>query len=72
MDANISAYDLASSYMVGYEAAIKGGCLGIMCAYNSVNGKPCCANSELLETLRVDWNFSGYESSSQQTEGNPS
>ena len=35
MDANISAYDLASSYMVGYETAIKGGCLGIMCAYNS-------------------------------------
>jgi len=32
MDAKISAYDLAQSYMVGYEIAIKGGALGIMCA----------------------------------------
>ena len=54
MDANISAYDLAQSYMVGYEIAIKGGALGIMCAYNMVNGKPSCANAELLETLRGD------------------
>eukprot|EP01052_Picozoa_sp_SAG31_P017231 SAG31_NODE_1170_length_9560_cov_3.537031_2_plen_86_part_00 len=37
IDANISAYDLASSYMPGYETAIKhGGALGIMCAYNMV------------------------------------
>lgn len=61
IDANISAYDLASSYMIGYETAIKqGNCLGIMCSYNAVNGKPTCANPELLQTLRGDWGFEGY------------
>ena len=61
IDANISAYDLASSYMPGYETAIKqGNALGIMCAYNMVNGKPACANPELLKVLRDDWNFRGY------------
>lgn len=39
MDANISAYDLASSYMVGYETAIKGGTLGVMCACAWVNAE---------------------------------
>ena len=60
MDANISAYDLATSYMPGYETAIKGGALGIMCAYNMVNGKPACANPALHATLREDWGFEGY------------
>jgi len=61
IDANISAYDLASSYMPGYETPIReGNALGIMCSYNSVNGKPTCANPELLKVLREDWGFEGY------------
>ena len=40
--------------------AIKGGALGIMCAYNMVNGKPACANPALHVTLRQDWGFKGY------------
>lgn len=61
IDANISAYDLASSYMPGYETPIReGNALGIMCSYNSVNGKPTCANPELLKVLRDDWGFEGY------------
>src|SRR6201996_1257667 len=32
-----------------------------MCAYNSVNGSPACANHDLLEkTLRQAWKFNGY------------
>src|ERR1700685_1019040 len=32
-----------------------------MCAYNSLNGPPACANSVLLqEHLRTDWGFHGY------------
>jgi beta-glucosidase len=32
-----------------------------MCAYNSLNGQPACANSALLdEHLRRDWGFHGY------------
>jgi beta-glucosidase-like glycosyl hydrolase len=50
MDANISAYDLASSYMVGYEIAIKGGALGVMCAYNAVNGKVSLPRTRALDS----------------------
>ena len=33
----------------------------VMCAYNSINGEPACANKFLLEdTLRGAWNFNGY------------
>jgi beta-glucosidase len=32
-----------------------------MCAYNSLNGQPACANDALLEEhLRRDWGFQGY------------
>jgi beta-glucosidase len=33
----------------------------VMCAYNSINGEPACANSFLLEdSLRKSWGFDGY------------
>src|SRR5205085_8801381 len=33
----------------------------IMCAYNSIDGVPACANAELLQgRLRDAWRFSGY------------
>ncbi len=32
-----------------------------MCSYNSVDGKPACANPRLLEDiLRKQWGFQGY------------
>ena len=32
-----------------------------MCAYNSINGQPACANEFLLQDqLRGKWNFQGY------------
>ena len=37
------------------------GALGTMCSYNSVDGIPSCANTELLQKkLRHDWKYSGY------------
>ena len=37
------------------------GALGTMCSYNSVDGVPSCANTDLLQTkLRHDWDYSGY------------
>ncbi len=36
----------------------------IMCAYNSINGEPACANTMLLkDILRRDWKFQGYVTS---------
>jgi beta-glucosidase-like glycosyl hydrolase len=70
IDCNISEYDLASSYMPGYETPIReGNALGIMCSYNAVNGKPTCANPELLKVLREDWGFEGYITSDSDSCG---
>jgi beta-glucosidase len=54
--------DLADSYLPHFEAAVtEGRAYSVMCAYNSVDGKPACANPRLLEdTLRKQWGFQGY------------
>jgi beta-glucosidase len=61
-DAVVSETDLEESYLPHFEAAIKeGGAYSVMCAYNSVDGKPACANPLLLDDiLRKQWGFQGY------------
>jgi beta-glucosidase len=61
-DAVITDADLFESYLPHFEAAIKeGGAYSVMCAYNSIDGKPACANPRLLdEILRKQWGFQGY------------
>jgi beta-glucosidase len=61
-DAVVTDTDLYESYLPHFEAAIKeGGAYSVMCAYNSIDGKPACANPRLLdEILRQQWGFSGY------------
>jgi len=61
-DAVVDERDLRDSYLPQFEAAIKdGGAQSVMCAYNSVDGAPACANRPLLEEiLRKQWGFSGY------------
>ena len=65
MDVNLSAQDLVDSYLPPFQTCVEEGKVsGIMCAYNSVNGEPCCANSWLLDTLlRQAWAFDGYVTS---------
>jgi beta-glucosidase len=61
-DAVVSEKDLRETYLPHFEAAIKdGGAYSVMCAYNSVDGLPACANPRLLEDiLRKEWGFTGY------------
>ena len=61
-DAEIDERDLRDTYLPQFRAAIQeGGANSVMCAYNSVDGKPACANSRLLDQiLRHEWNFNGY------------
>jgi beta-glucosidase len=61
-DAVISEQDLRATYLPHFEAAIKeGGAFSVMCAYNSVDGQPACANTRLLgDILRKEWGFKGY------------
>src|SRR6185312_7332687 len=49
-DAKASEYDLDHTYLVAFKAAItEGKADSIMCVYNSVNGEPGCANTDLLQ-----------------------
>ncbi len=61
-DAQPSREDLAATYLPAFRATLaEGGAYSVMCAYNSVDGAPACANTFLLqETLRGAWHFNGY------------
>jgi beta-glucosidase len=60
-----SPHDLEDTYLPAFRATIvEGHADSIMCAYNSIDGAPACANKMLLqETLRGAWNFQGYVTS---------
>ncbi len=59
---NISDFDLYDSYLPAFEITVKDAKVeSVMCAYNSLNGLPCCGNNKILESiLRDDWKFDGY------------
>jgi beta-glucosidase len=61
-DAVPSERDLYETYLPQFERAVREGHVGgVMGAYNSVDGVPCCANSFLLtDLLRKQWGFDGY------------
>jgi beta-glucosidase len=59
---DISAHDLEDTYLPAFRAAVtEAHAQSVMCAYNSINGSPACANAMLLkEHLRDAWHFDGY------------
>ncbi len=61
-DARISEYDLVNTYLAAFRAAVtEGRADSIMCVYNSVDGVPGCASTDLLQKrLREQWGFQGY------------
>ena len=62
VDVKASRHDMEDTYLPAFRATvIEGKAESVMCAYNSLNGQPACANSVLLqEHLRKDWGFQGY------------
>ena len=60
-----SNYDLWDTYLPAFkELVVKANVAGVMCAYNAINGQPCCASDLLLtDILRRQWNFTGYVTS---------
>lgn len=62
IDVKISLHDEEDTYLAAFrQAIVEGKADSIMCAYNSINGEPACANKFLLQdTLRDAWNFKGY------------
>ena len=61
VDVTVSPRDLEDTYLPAFRATVMAGAGSVMCAYNSVDGKPACAQPALLqEHLRDDWKFQGY------------
>lgn len=59
---NVSPHDLEDTYLPAFRATIVDAHAdSIMCAYNSIDGAPACANTMLLQhVLRHQWHFHGY------------
>jgi beta-glucosidase len=61
-DVTVSKHDELDTYLPAFRATVvEGKADSVMCAYNSINGQPACANQFLLEDeLRGKWKFQGY------------
>lgn len=61
-DARPSLFDLWDTYLPAFRDLVtKAKVHGVMCAYNRLDGKPCCGNDPLLGgILRNQWKFDGY------------
>jgi beta-glucosidase len=60
-NATASKKDLNDTYLPAFHALVNAGVESVMCAYNSTNGEPCCANNYLIkDVLRGKWNFKGH------------
>ena len=64
-DVDPTPHDLEDTYLPAFRATItEGKAASTMCAYNSIDHKPACANTYLLvDTLRKAWGFKGYVTS---------
>jgi beta-glucosidase len=58
-------YDLWNTYLPAFKELItKANVAGVMCAYNAVDGQPCCGSDLLMtDILRNRWKYTGYVTS---------
>jgi beta-glucosidase len=61
-DVTVSKHDELDTYLPAFRATVtEAKADSVMCAYNSINGQPACANEFLLQDqLRGKWRFQGY------------
>lgn len=64
-NAVVSKYDLWDTYLPAFRAlVVEGKVSGVMCAYNAIEGQPCCGSDLLMNAiLRNKWGFTGYVTS---------
>lgn len=57
----VTKQDLEDTYNAPFKSCVfDGNVASIMCSYNMMNGKPTCADKELLEdTVRGEWKLNG-------------
>ncbi|KAF3457102.1 hypothetical protein FNV43_RR01759 [Rhamnella rubrinervis] len=61
-NAKVSKQDLEETYNVPFKGCVlEGKVASVMCSYNQVNGKPTCADPDILKnTVRGEWGLNGY------------
>lgn len=60
-NAEVTKKDLWETYLPAFQALVEAKVESVMCAYNSTDGEPCCANKYLIaEVLRKQWQFKGH------------
>jgi len=60
-DAIVDEKDLRETYLYAFKRLVDSGVESIMCAYNRVNGEPCCSGPTLLHRiLKEEWHFNGH------------
>lgn len=64
-NAKVSDFDLWDTYLPAFrDLIVDAKVSGVMCAYNALDGKPCCGSDKLMnDILRKKWNFKGYTTS---------
>jgi beta-glucosidase len=61
IDVRIDQRALRELHLRAFELTVtEGGALGVMTAYNRLNGAFCSENTELFAILRDDWGFEGF------------
>ena len=59
-NAIVDEKDLRETYLYAFKKLVDAGVVSLMCAYNRVNGEPCCTGQTLLQNiLRKEWGFKG-------------
>ncbi|MBX7127112.1 MAG: glycoside hydrolase family 3 C-terminal domain-containing protein [Cyclobacteriaceae bacterium] len=60
-NAIVDEKDLRETYLYAFHNVVDQGVEAIMCAYNRVNGEPCCTGPTLMQSiLRKEWGFKGH------------
>ena len=60
-NAIVDEKDLRETYLYAFKRLVDSGVESVMCAYNRVNGEPCCASPTLLHhILHEEWHFKGH------------
>ncbi len=60
-NAIVNEKDLRETYLYAFKKLVDANVESVMCAYNRVNGEPCCSGETLLhDILHKEWNFQGH------------
>lgn len=53
--------DLRETYLYSFKKLVDAGVESVMCAYNRINGEPCCTGKTLItDILKKEWGFKGH------------